>query len=264
MHTLITACHDQQPAPDGCKGMPARPTYFLSEHSYCCEFEDGAIILELDTGTYLGVHAECLHDLRACVRNWPHPQQIDRGLMDSTSAASEHLIAELLSRGILTTSPTPKRSLTTTTPLAALTITDSAALRERVPIKHIRQFAMAILIVATRHRDKTLPSLLGWLRQRQGSIRNGHSVTSSDAARLLASFLRLRIWFYTADQRCLFDSLVLAVFLTRQWVPCTFVIGVSTKPFRAHSWLQIRELVLNDTAEHVQTFTPILAIGESS
>jgi hypothetical protein len=59
----------------------------------------------------------------------------------------------------------------------------------------------------------------------------------------------------------MFDSLVLAVFLTRHMIPCTFVIGVSVKPFLAHSWVQIGELVLNDTAEHVQTFTPILAIG---
>jgi hypothetical protein len=40
------------------------------------------------------------------------------------------------------------------------------------------------------------------------------------------------------------------------------LIGVSTKPFLAHAWVQMSELVLNDTAEHVQTFTPLLAIGK--
>jgi len=44
-------------------------------------------------------------------------------------------------------------------------------------------------------------------------------------------------------------------------VPCTFVIGVATKPFLAHSWVQIGEYVLNDTAEHAQDFKPILSIG---
>jgi hypothetical protein len=44
-------------------------------------------------------------------------------------------------------------------------------------------------------------------------------------------------------------------------VPCTFAIGVATKPFLAHAWVQIGESVLNDTAEHVQDFKPLLSIG---
>jgi hypothetical protein len=44
-------------------------------------------------------------------------------------------------------------------------------------------------------------------------------------------------------------------------VPCTFVIGVATKPFLAHSWVQLGEYVLNDTTERVQDFMPILSIG---
>jgi hypothetical protein len=123
---------------------------------------------------------------------------------------------------------------------------------------------MALLAVTTRHQDKRLAPLLGWLHHRQSAVRrHGNSVTYKEIMRLLASFFRLRIWFYTADRRCLFDSLVLSNFLSRKQIPCTFVIGVSTKPFRAHSWVQMGAVVLNDTAEHVQTFTPILAIGES-
>jgi hypothetical protein len=40
------------------------------------------------------------------------------------------------------------------------------------------------------------------------------------------------------------------------------MIGVSTKPFIAHAWVQSDDRVLNDTTEHVQMFTPILAAGE--
>ena len=77
----------------------------------------------------------------------------------------------------------------------------------------------------------------------------------------LTSFLWLRALCYTAQRRCLFDSLVLSVYLTREKIPCTFVIGVATKPFLAHSWVQIGESVLNDTAERVQDFKPILSVG---
>jgi hypothetical protein len=122
---------------------------------------------------------------------------------------------------------------------------------------------MSLLTVSMRHHDDQLALLLGWFSQRQRLIRHDRrSATLGEAQKLLVSFFRLRIWFYTADRHCLFDSLVLAAFLTRKKVPCTLVIGVSTKPFLAHSWVQIGEFVLNDTAEHVQTFTPILAVGE--
>jgi hypothetical protein len=239
--------------------------YFLSAHSFCCELEDGAIILELATGAYVGVHAEYLPDLRISICNWPNPHGVDPGATCTITAASEKLIGELLARRILTTLPTPRRSCLTQTPSGALTITDLALSRKRIPIRHIAHFAAAFLRAVMRRKDRDLALLLDWLEQRQRAIaRDATPGASNDAHGLLASFLRLRIWFYTADRRCLFDSLVLAIFLTRQMVPCTFVIGISTKPFLAHSWLQIGEFVLNDTSEHVQMFTPILAIGENN
>lgn len=241
------------------------PTYYLSAHSFCCELEDGAIILELATGAYVGVHAEYLPDLRVVIRNWPNSAQADFGVAyTTTTAVTDKLIADLLARGILTTSPANRRSRHPAPPSAALTITDAALSKRWIPLRHLAQFLTALFCVAMRHRDKKLAAQLDWFEQRQRSIRTGRSpAISCDVSKLLASFVRLRIWLYTAERRCLFDSLVLALFLTRELVPCSFVIGVSTKPFLAHSWVQIGELVINDTVEHVQMFTPILALGES-
>jgi hypothetical protein len=253
---------DERAAIDAYPEITARPTYFLNAQSYCCELEGGAIILDLITGTYVGVHAEYLPDLRTCIRNWPS-HGAGNGVMRTITNGSENLIAALLTRGILTTSPTPKRSSAPPTPTAAMT-GDSAFTRSVPPIRHLPQFVMSLLTVSLRHHDKELAELLGWISQRQCLVRRRRHTTPDSVMKLLASFFRLRIWFYTAHRHCLFDSLVLAVFLTRKTVPCTFVIGVSTKPFLAHSWVQIGTLVLNDTAEHVQTFTPILAIGESN
>jgi Transglutaminase-like superfamily len=265
MRIRVSNHAQDQIAADGCRPMPTRIAYFLSENSYCCEFDDGAIILELGTGTYVGVHAESLPELRSRTKNWPNSSDIDRGAPFTGGATSENLIAHLLARGILTTSPTPERSFATITAREALSITGSEAARKRWPIIQIPRFVNSLLTVATHHKDKKLASLLDWLRRRQSSIRaQGHSVTIDDVRKLLVTFLRLRIWFYTADRRCLFDSLVLATFLTKKKIPCTFVIGVSTKPFLAHSWVQVGTSVLNDTAEHVQMFTPILVIDENS
>jgi hypothetical protein len=241
------------------------PECFLSDHSYCCELDDGAIILELATGTYVGIHAECLPDLQGCIRNWPNSRGTNGCATRTMTKASENLIAALLARGILTTSPTPQRLSTIALPVAALTIPGSAATWRWASIMFIPKFVIALLTVVRRHSDKNLVVLLDWIRKRQSAIGfGGHAATLEDAGKLLASFFRFRVWFYTANRRCLFDSLILSVFLTKHLIPCTFVIGVSTKPFLAHSWVQIGEFVLNDTTEHVQTFAPILSIGPSS
>lgn len=76
----------------------------------------------------------------------------------------------------------------------------------------------------------------------------------------VAVFDRLRPWFFTARDRCLFDSLALIFYLTSRRLPARWVIGVADRPFRAHAWVQAQELVLNDRHDHVRQFTPILVV----
>jgi len=51
--------------------MTVHPAYYFGALSYCCEFDDGAVILELGTGTYLGIHAGIPAHLQQRIRNWP-------------------------------------------------------------------------------------------------------------------------------------------------------------------------------------------------
>jgi hypothetical protein len=230
-------------------------------HAYLCEFDDGAILLDLRSDTYLGIDAQHLSNLRACIGNWPNSDRIDRDVEHHDVSASESLLVDLLARGIRTTTPTSTQSSPAPNPTTALTVTSSERTRSRIPLTHIARFFIALLLVMSCLKRNRLPALLGWLRQRQSSIHGGNSVTQEEIVERLASFLRLRIWCYTARQRCLFDSLVLTVYLTKGKIPCTFVVGVASKPFLAHSWVQIGDSVLNDTAEHAQNFKTILSIG---
>jgi Transglutaminase-like superfamily len=234
---------------------------FLSAHAYACEFNDGAIILDLLSDTYLGINAPHLPGLRARVQNWPDTTRDDREERLSDTSNAGALIDDLIKRGILTTSPTSRQPPPMAIPTMALTVVGSAGVRGRIRLMHIAQFIIAFLVVALCLRRKRLPALIDWIRRRQFSIRCEHSIAREDAVTRLRSFLWLRTWFYTAQRRCLFDSLVLSVYLTRGMTPCTFVIAAATKPFLAHSWVQIGESVLNDTAERVQDFTPILSVG---
>ncbi len=239
----------------------AAPACFLSVHAYIREFDGGAIILDLSNDTYMGVDVQYLSDLRTRIGNWPDSGRSNRETVRHDISSSESLIAELLSRGILTTSRTPTQPTPATDPSTALTIESSGLARRRIPIIHVVQFAVALLVVALCLRRNDLVFLVDWLRRHQSSMQPGHSVSNDDIVARLGSFLWLRTWCYTAQRRCLLDSLVLSVYLTKGMVPCTFVIGVATKPFVAHAWVQIEGSVLNDTVEHVQEFSPILSVS---
>jgi hypothetical protein len=239
-------------------------TYFLCDQAYCCEFEDGAIILDMRKTAYLGIDAQNLPHLRACVQNWPKSQRCDADDTCAGTPAFEKLAADLLARGILTTMRTNTRSLEFAHPTTAMANIEWGAAPRPVPATRLLPFVASLLWVLWGCRAHRLASLLGWIRCHQASIhRDEKSSSRCVDGELLRSFWRRRILFYTAYRHCLFDSLVLSVFLTRRMVPCTLMIGVSTKPFAAHAWVQAGDCVLNDTVEHVLTFTPILAVGSS-
>ena len=59
---------------------------------------------------------------------------------------------------------------------------------------------------------------------------------------------------------CLYRSFMLLVFLRRAGFDATWMFGVRTWPFEAHCWLQVEDTVLDDLAERVRSYTPILAV----
>ncbi len=57
---------------------------------------------------------------------------------------------------------------------------------------------------------------------------------------------------------CLTDSLALSAFLANQDIASDLVFGVKLDPFAAHCWLQAGGTILNDAADNVAAFTPIM------
>jgi hypothetical protein len=84
-------------------------------------------------------------------------------------------------------------------------------------------------------------------------------ITSYRVSDLVNAFYVLR-YFYPREYLCLFDSLALLRFLAQYRFFPQWVFGVKLTPFAAHCWVQDRTLILNDTVENVQKYTPIMAI----
>jgi hypothetical protein len=232
--------------------------YYLSADAHCAEFKEGAILLDLRTGDYLGFDPAALPHLKSCIANWPPAGPSDS--VTHTRTVSDHtLIEDLVARGILTSIEPENRRPCPAIPLTSMSTGCPTAL-ESVPVLHLFAFIRALLHVPLRgHRNRLTP-LLRWLDRRQHLI-DSNTANLHTLPSLISSFRQLRIWFYTAHDQCLFDSLVLSVFLTLCKLPCTFVIAVASRPFIAHAWVQVGDMVLNDTAEHVQEFHPLLGVG---
>lgn len=61
-------------------------------------------------------------------------------------------------------------------------------------------------------------------------------------------------------RNCLLDSLALDSWLARRGYGAQLVFGIMPEPFAAHCWLQTPQALLNDSYDHVSSFTPILAL----
>jgi hypothetical protein len=59
---------------------------------------------------------------------------------------------------------------------------------------------------------------------------------------------------------CLFRCFLLLAFLGLEARDATWVFGVRTYPFRAHCWLQVGDVLLDDAVERVCGYAPILAV----
>ena len=79
-------------------------------------------------------------------------------------------------------------------------------------------------------------------------------------ADLSAAALRALVWA-PLPPKCLIRSFVVLRFLHRSGLRARWVLGVRTWPFSAHCWLQADDVVLDDAAERLLVYEPIVAVG---
>jgi hypothetical protein len=237
--------------------------YFLASDVYGCEIDDGAILLELTAHKYFAIGSPYVHALRHAVPDWPRAAgRNDNDCLDRNGDA-ERLLEELTQKGFLTRSGARKKSgvLSVTPAENSFAMANRSELDYPIgPLDAIR-FAMAFLRATRDLRLGRLKLIVNRFDARRAS---GFAATDTDiqlerVEQLVKIFLRLRPWVYSAKSACLLDSIALMEFLAYYRVTPALVIGVNTKPFAAHAWVQMGSTVLNDTPEHVHEYTPIMS-----
>lgn len=235
-------------------------TLFISRDVYCCEVDGGAIFLDLRTNSYVGAPTAALSSLRHFVHGWPAYGSLDE--LSVGSAGEERMLDELVARGLLTRVESEGRVPAAT----AAPPTGSLGMRRRAPdardsgIRLAAQFVRAWLATSVRLRRGQLRFMVNQVTRVNAALTlNSIPADTDRCVELALAYRRFRPWVYRSREKCLLDSLVLTRFLHAYGISATLVLGVAPKPFAAHAWVQLGSTVLNDKAEYVQMYTPILA-----
>ena len=118
------------------------------------------------------------------------------------------------------------------------------------------RLALAYCDYLIHYRGRAFAAVLDYAGGRMPSS----AADSAEILRLAMVFDRWAVWL-PLPSKCLARSFVLLRFLQRSGQAAQWVFGVRTWPFAAHCWLQLEEVVLDDFAERLAPYEPILAIA---
>lgn len=207
-------------------------------------FADGrTILLDVEQDRYF-----CLSE--------PLDRSLARALSQTApDAADQQNLDRLVKRKILVEGgPVQREALTAPQPrTSVLDICESTASSPLLTLEASCRLAFAKWL----HRCLTLSDFLE--RVRRTEILQDTAYDAAGLKRIAFAFRRVSLLSRTRDF-CLPFSICLAVYLRRRGFPARLVLGVAGRPFAAHCWVQVDDIVASDMLDHVACFTPILVI----
>jgi hypothetical protein len=235
----------------------AAAPFLLARHVHVCYVEDGAIFLDLRTRKYRGLPAAECCVLKSAVLGWA----FESGHDSREPRADAATVAETLAaQGLLVRDPVQGKSAEPVR-ISCPGAIDLDAVERRITAGHALSFLRAWAGVKLRLRFSSFENVVSRVAVLKGRNCDQRQPAADERLRqLIRAFRILRALFYTPDNSCLFDSLVLVEFLNLYDIHPTWVLGVNTRPFTAHSWVQCGDVTLNDSFQRAHACTPIMAI----
>jgi hypothetical protein len=243
---------------DKCRGNMS--FYWLTHDVHICISSGNVIWFDVTRDKFYGTKAEDAVQLGATVKGWPTSNSDEPERPVVTSEQAQEIARVLEERGLLTANPACGVPVVLAVLEKAQTTLDDVLpkYRTRLRLIHFMRFVRAWIETKLALRCHSLSYALRTTAARKAH--NNHSWCDSDAAELVTEFKRIRRYFYTVRLACLFDSLVLARFLSMYGIFPALVFGVKTGPFGAHCWIQHHGVVWNGDADYVERFVPIHVI----
>jgi transglutaminase superfamily protein len=231
--------------------------YLLPHHVFVRVTADAAIFLDVRTNSYVGLGAEHSAALAPLVRGWPLV-----GRTGTVTAEDARVVAgNLEKRGLLVTEAIGgKPAVPTPVTVARHMLLAWDEMRwQHIRPRHVMRFLLAFSWSRRCVRHRRFADVVQEVRTSAAAARS----SSPELDRLrdaMSAFYHIRPFFYSYGGQCLLDSLTLFRFLSLHHIGATWVIGIRTRPFAAHTWLQYESYVLNDMPEDILSYAPIMAI----
>jgi hypothetical protein len=236
--------------------------YAISRHVFMCVRDDDLILLDIAGDQYLALEAAQTIGLGGMVNGWPVKGAASGREVHTSVRDDQALAHDLLQRGILTADIASGKdgAPVTVAPVVAELTADSAGRRTPRPVDAIALTGSSIS-AALSLRYRPLDRVIRRVEHRkQRRAKQPDSINWDMVRRLIGAYGYLRPFLFSARNQCLFECLVLTNHFARYNFFPTWVFGVHTRPFAAHCWIQSDGVVLNDTLDHVNRYTPIMAI----
>ena len=235
--------------------------YSLADHVFVCVNDEHVVLLDLKDDRYWALEASQTAPLSELVPGWPVRPSDGPVAGAADPEEAEQVAAALTEQGILCgpetsgKDATPVRATRPTRELLSADEYRSASLGSGTMLRFIAASLAAKAVLRRGPFEKVIERFKA--RKRLGAP-SAPPLDFDRARGLVESFFRLRVFFFSSKNECLFDSLALMNFLARYSIYPDWVFGVQARPFAAHCWVQQDDIVFNDTIEHVSGYTPIM------
>ncbi len=98
-------------------------------------------------------------------------------------------------------------------------------------------------------------------RLRSTALEKSSDRPSTNHLEPLATSVALACLFYPKQVLCLQRASVLCQMLRKRGVHAQFVVGIQQNPFRAHAWVEVDRIIINDTLPVRESFQVIEVCG---
>jgi hypothetical protein len=231
----------------------------LADHVRACQVDGQVVLLDLRRGRYVGIGGRQAQLLGSAIDDWPAG---DQASVAAGQAADAHkLVRPMLAQGLLTYGTASGMSAVSIEQAGHSLNVDEGIAAASAGLPDLCRFLQAAAVAKLWLRWRSMRAIVNAVtnrRARQGRI--GCGIDPLQLLPAMATYEKLRPLVLTARDQCLFDSLALINFLAGKRLFPRWIVGVRTSPFRAHSWVQTGDLVLNDLHENVRRFKPILVV----
>jgi hypothetical protein len=244
--------------------MLSEKAYWLPTHVRACSTSTGTVLLDLRRNRYFGVGRKETRVLSSLAANWqdtPATSSFTRDLDALPMEDAVRIADKLVEAGLLSKDAAEPAAFTPTAiDLNSLLTSVGHEVERKSPIRwrHIIDFLRACTWARRSVRSRTLYVVAEEIGRKKNAA--GAPFDAERAIELVGVFRRLRPHTFAARDQCLFHALALVRFLSAYDIYPTWVIGVRTKPWAAHSWVQQGTLLLDANPEQVCDYSPILAI----